>query len=76
MVDFLPTHPGEILLTEFLQPLGITQYRLAKEIDVPQMRVRDCPWSAFDHRRHRATAVAGSWPHRYVLDQHAGALRR
>ena len=31
--------PGEILLEEFLQPLGITQYRLAKEIGVPQRRI-------------------------------------
>ena len=31
--------PGEILLEEFLRPLGITQYRLAKEIGVPQRRI-------------------------------------
>ncbi|MGL6204956.1 MAG: HigA family addiction module antitoxin, partial [Giesbergeria sp.] len=34
----LPT-PGEILATEFLEPLGLTQYRLAKEIHVPQTRI-------------------------------------
>ena len=32
-------HPGEILLEEFLIPMGITQYRLAKEIGVPQRRI-------------------------------------
>jgi antitoxin HigA-1 len=32
-------HPGEILLEEFLKPLGITQYRVAKEIGVPQRRI-------------------------------------
>ena len=32
-------HPGEILLEEFLKPMGITQYRLAKEISVPQRRI-------------------------------------
>jgi len=32
-------HPGEILLHEFLEPMGITQYRLAKEIAVPQRRI-------------------------------------
>lgn len=32
-------HPGEILLEEFLKPMGITQYRLAKEIGVPQRRI-------------------------------------
>ncbi len=31
--------PGEILLREFLEPMGITQYRLAKEIGVPQRRI-------------------------------------
>ena len=33
--------PGEILSEEFLQPLGISAYRLAKEIGVPQMRVSE-----------------------------------
>lgn len=32
-------HPGEILMYEFLEPMGITQYRLAKEIGVPQRRI-------------------------------------
>ena len=32
-------HPGEILLEEFLKPLGITQYRLAKGIGVSQRRI-------------------------------------
>lgn len=31
--------PGEILLEEFLKPMGITQYRLAKSIGVPQRRI-------------------------------------
>ncbi len=36
-----PIHPGEILKTEFLDPLGITEYRLAKEIHVPPIRIND-----------------------------------
>lgn len=32
-------HPGEILMHEFLGPMGISQYRLAKEIGVPQRRI-------------------------------------
>jgi addiction module HigA family antidote len=32
-------HPGEILMEEFLKPMKITQYRLAKEIGVPQPRI-------------------------------------
>jgi addiction module HigA family antidote len=34
-------HPGEILQTEFMQPLGLTAYRLAKDIQVPAPRVGD-----------------------------------
>ena len=34
-----PIHPGEILFEDFLKPMGITQYRLAKEIGVPQRRI-------------------------------------
>ena len=34
-----PLHPGEILLEEFLKPMGVTQYRLAKEIGVSQRRI-------------------------------------
>jgi addiction module HigA family antidote len=34
-----PIHPGEILLTEFMQPMGLTQYRLAKDINVPVPRI-------------------------------------
>jgi antitoxin HigA-1 len=41
MADFAPTHPGEILLTEFLEPMGITQYRIAKAIDVPARRINE-----------------------------------
>ena len=37
----LPVHPGEILKDEFLAPLGISQYRLAKEIGVPPRRINE-----------------------------------
>ncbi|MFO7776983.1 MAG: HigA family addiction module antitoxin [Nitriliruptoraceae bacterium] len=30
-----PVHPGEVLLEEFLEPMGLSQYRLAKDISVP-----------------------------------------
>jgi addiction module HigA family antidote len=33
--------PGELLLEEFLAPMGISQYRLAKEIDVPAQRISE-----------------------------------
>jgi addiction module HigA family antidote len=34
-------HPGELLLQEFLEPLGITQYRLARSISVPPRRINE-----------------------------------
>lgn len=36
-----PVTPGELLSEEFLQPMGISQYRLAKEIGVPAQRIGD-----------------------------------
>ena len=46
-----PTHPGEILLEEFLQPLEISQYRLAKGISVPPRRINEIV-----HGKRRITA--------------------
>jgi addiction module HigA family antidote len=39
--DFPPIHPGEILLKEFLEPMGITQYRLAKDTGVAPRRINE-----------------------------------
>ena len=36
-----PIHPGEILLEEFLKPMGISQYRVAKDIGVPPRRINE-----------------------------------
>ena len=36
-----PVHPGTILLEEFLRPMGISQYRLAKDITVPARRINE-----------------------------------
>jgi antitoxin HigA-1 len=36
-----PVHPGEILLEEFLKPLGVSQYQLAKQIGVPARRINE-----------------------------------
>ena len=36
-----PIHPGEVLLEEFLKPMGISQYRLAKDISVPPRRINE-----------------------------------
>src|SRR5438093_10722489 len=36
-----PVHPGEILLEEFLAPMGISQYRIAKDLKVPPRRINE-----------------------------------
>ena len=36
-----PIHPGEILMEEFLKPMNISQYRLAKDISVPPRRINE-----------------------------------
>jgi addiction module HigA family antidote len=36
-----PVHPGEILLEDFLKPMGLSQYRLARALGVPPQRVHD-----------------------------------
>ena len=44
-------HPGEVLKEEFLDPMGITAYRLAKTTGIPQTRISD-----IIHERRRVTA--------------------
>jgi addiction module HigA family antidote len=39
--DRTPTHPGEMLLEEFLNPMGLTQRELAQAIHVPYQRIND-----------------------------------
>lgn len=39
--DFPPAHPGDVLREDFLKPLGLSQYALAKALDVPQIRVSE-----------------------------------
>jgi addiction module HigA family antidote len=46
-----PVHPGEVLLEEFLGPLGLSQYRLARDISVPPRRINEIV-----HRKRAVTA--------------------
>lgn len=39
--EFDPIHPGEILLEEFLKPMGISPYRLAEDTGIPQRRINE-----------------------------------
>ena len=52
--DRLPTHPGEMLLEEFLRPMGLSQQQLARSIEVPYQRVNEI----VNHRRGITPATA------------------
>lgn len=39
--DFPPAHPGEVLREDFLKPMGVSQYALAKALGIPQIRVSE-----------------------------------
>lgn len=41
MDKIAPIHPGEVLLEEFIEPLGVTQHRVAVEIGVPPRRINE-----------------------------------
>lgn len=41
MADFPPSHPGEVLAEDFLRPMGISQYRLARDAGMTPMRVSE-----------------------------------
>jgi antitoxin HigA-1 len=51
MATISPIHPGEVLLEEFLEPLGVTQHRLAISIGVPPRRINEIV-----HGKRRITA--------------------
>ena len=81
-----PIHPGEILLEEFLRPLGISQYRLALTIAVPPRRINEIvhgtraitPDTAFRLSRALGTSER-FWlnlQNRYDLDLELDAHRR
>jgi addiction module HigA family antidote len=61
-------HPGEILLKEFLEPLGLTRYRLAKDIHVTLPRINDIV-----HGKRSISADTGLPP--AILDEFASGLR-
>ena len=69
--EFVPVHPGEILLEEFLKPMGISQYRLAKDINVPPSQnlpdITITPFRAENQAEVKSLILAG-------LAEHWGAL--
>ena len=41
MIKLAPIHPGEVLLADFLEPLALSQYRLAHDVSVPPRRINE-----------------------------------
>jgi len=71
-----PIHPGEILEAEFLEPLELSQYRLAKDISVPaEADQRDRARTALDHGGHRLASRALLRHERGVLAEPPDAVR-
>lgn len=67
-----PIHPGEVLLAEFLEPHGLSQYRLAKDIRVPARRVNEIVL-----RKRGITADTGLRLSRYVgTSERSGSTSR
>lgn len=55
-----PIHPGELLLEEFLEPMQISQYRLAKSLQVPPQRINE-----IIHGKRRISADTALWLARF-----------
>jgi len=71
-----PVTPGELLLEEFLIPMWISRYRLAKGIGVPAQRIRgDRGGQAHHHGRYRPTPVPVLRPVQRLLAAGPGGLR-
>ena len=71
-----PIHPGEILQEEFLAPLGLSQYRLAKDTSVPPRRINEIVrGDCLDHRRHRPATGPLLRYLGALLDESANPLR-
>ena len=60
-------HPGEVLREEFMQPLGLSSYRLAKELHVTQPRVNDVVLE----KRAAGASVRKFRPREHTKDGHA-----
>ena len=70
-----PVHPGEVLLEEFLAPMEISQYRLAKEIGVPPRRINEIVHATRAVSADTALGLARlSGDVRAVLDEPSGAV--
>lgn len=69
-----PVRPGEILLVEFLELLGVSQHQLAKAIDMPTKRIDGIVHGQRRQRRHGAAARPLSRHIEAILDEPATPL--
>ena len=71
-----PLHPGEVLSEEFMKPMGITQYRLAKDLSVKPLRISEIVrGKPGDHGRHCATVGSALRSLCRLLDESTSPLR-
>ena len=68
-------HPGELLLEEYLKPLGVGQLEAAKQLGVSLNRLNEIAWQARHHRGHRGAARAVLEDLAPALDAAPGLLR-
>ena len=71
-----PVSPGELLKEEFLVPLGISQYRLAKETGIPAQRIGQIVLGRLDYGRYRPQTLPLLWSLGWVLAACSGGIRR
>lgn len=72
---FAPVHPGEILLEEFLKPMGISQYKLAKDISVHPRRINEIVHGQRSISADTALRLSRYLPLGALLAESSGALR-
>ena len=60
-------HPGEILSEEFIKPMGITNARLASDLDVPTSRISEIVNGASSYYRRYSYAFGGIFQHGSTL---------
>ena len=71
----IPSHPGEILLEEFLKPLDLTQVALARHLGIPTQRINEIVRGKRYHTRYRLAFSRGIRDDTAALDESANELR-
>jgi hypothetical protein len=76
MTDIKPTSPGEVLQEEFLIPMNITAYRLAKGVHIPQSRISDIiSEKKKNYGRYSCKIFGVLWYNTGILAEHSEPVR-